>query len=86
MGWLTQGSRSFVAPTLGSVTERRWRSGSPEKMFSMDAGSVAQIPPLVSTVTLTGYILRTRRLPQLVGWRHYPDSHGKRIPYDHHRH
>jgi len=26
MGWLTQGRRSFLAPTLGSVTERRWRS------------------------------------------------------------
>lgn len=23
-------------------------------------------------------ILRVRRLPQLVGWRHYPDAHGKR--------
>ena len=26
MGLLTQGRRSFLAPTLGSVTERRWRS------------------------------------------------------------
>ena len=26
MGLLTQGRRSFLAPTLGSVTQRRWRS------------------------------------------------------------
>ena len=25
-GWLTQGRRSFLAPTLGSVAQRRWRS------------------------------------------------------------
>ena len=51
MGWLTQGRRSFLAPTLGSVTERRWRSMQSVSLLLafMVRGEAVRLAPESST-------------------------------------
>ena len=68
--------------------EMVWVGRYNEQHQEMTAAQAAA--QIMSETTMTGVeviiprriipaeIIRIRRLPQLVGWRHYPDAHGKR--------
>jgi len=55
----------------------QWMTAAQAAAHVMSQTTMTGVQAVIPRRIVPAEILRVRRLPQLVGWRHYPDAHGK---------